>query len=110
MFVWLFHRISGIILIALMAAQLLTGYLLGGKLDTEMKKAIANLHRSPLINSIVIFLFLYHALYGIRTILVDLGIKKERELFWIFTIGGAILYLFILKLIYIDNIFGLTAK
>lgn len=93
MFVWLFHRISGIVLFILIGLQIITGYVLGGELKTAWQKAFANMHRAQAINLSILFLFIFHALYGLRTILIDLGIKKEKFLFWFFTILGILIFL-----------------
>jgi succinate dehydrogenase/fumarate reductase cytochrome b subunit len=44
------------------------------------------LHVNPLTDVLLIIVAVFHAFYGLRTILYDLGIKKEKALFWIFTI------------------------
>ena len=92
MFVWLFHRISGILLFALIGLQIITGYVLGGELTTPWQKAFASIHRIQAINLSILFLFIFHAFYGARTILIDLGIKKEKFLFWFFTILGILIF------------------
>ena len=50
MFVWLFHRISGILLFVLIGLQIITGYVLGGELTTPWQKAFASIHRIQAIN------------------------------------------------------------
>jgi succinate dehydrogenase hydrophobic anchor subunit len=49
------------------------------------------LHANPLIDSLLIVSVIFHALYGLRTVIIDLGVRKEKLLFWIFTILGVVL-------------------
>jgi succinate dehydrogenase/fumarate reductase cytochrome b subunit len=49
------------------------------------------LHTNPFSDTLLIVLVVYHALYGLRTILIDLGVKKEKQLFWIFSFLGFVL-------------------
>jgi succinate dehydrogenase hydrophobic anchor subunit len=49
------------------------------------------LHANPLIDSLLIVSVIFHALYGLRTVIIDLGVRKEKLLFWIFTILGIVL-------------------
>ena len=89
MFVWAFHRISGIILIVLLAIKFLTSFFLmtkGEKPDWALV-----LHTNPLTDVLLIITGVYHAFYGLRTILMDLGMKKEKMLFRVFTgLGTAV--------------------
>jgi succinate dehydrogenase hydrophobic anchor subunit len=48
------------------------------------------LHTNPFADTLLIVFGVYHALYGLRTVLIDLGLKKEKLLFWIFTILGLV--------------------
>jgi len=87
MFVWVFHRISGIVLIVLLAVKFLTAYFLmtkGQKPDWALV-----LHTNPLTDTLLIISGVYHAFYGLRTIILDLGLRKEKLLFRLFTLLGA---------------------
>jgi succinate dehydrogenase/fumarate reductase cytochrome b subunit len=87
-FVWIFHRISGLLLVVLLAFQFSTGFLQAGSARAESLKTAAALHRhAPLICALV-FLATFHGLYGLRTILLDLGLRRERFLFWSSTLLG----------------------
>lgn len=87
MFVWLFHRISGVALIVLVGIKILTSYFLFTK---EQKPDWAlSLHRQPVLDMLLLVLFTFHSAYGLRTILIDFGCRKEKALFWGFTIGAA---------------------
>jgi succinate dehydrogenase/fumarate reductase cytochrome b subunit len=97
-FVWLFHRISGVLLIGLLSMQLFTGFFQASSSNSEMTTTIAALHRHPVLNCLLVFCVIFHGLYGIRTIVLDLGVKWERMLFWICTIVGSILYVVFLVL------------
>ena len=88
MFVWIFHRISGVLLIVLLGFQLLTGFLQAGAAQGESLKVASAMHRHAALNCLLVFLVIFHGLYGLRTILLDLGMRRERLLFWSFTLLG----------------------
>jgi succinate dehydrogenase/fumarate reductase cytochrome b subunit len=80
MFVWLVHRISGVLLIVLLGLKVVTGF----SLMTRQAKpdwALA-LHATPVTDTLLLVLLVFHALYGLRTILYDLGVRRDRLLFW----------------------------
>ncbi len=87
MFIWLFHRISGATLIILIGIKILTGYFLLPK-DNRPDWALS-LHRHPVIDILILVLFTFHSIYGIRTIIIDFGYRKEKQLFWISNIAAA---------------------
>jgi succinate dehydrogenase/fumarate reductase cytochrome b subunit len=91
-FVWVFHRISGLLLIFLLAFQLVTGLFQASISNSQVVKTIAGLHNHAVLNSLLAFLVIFHGLYGVRTILMDLGVRRERLLFWTCTILGLALF------------------
>ncbi|MBN2371435.1 MAG: hypothetical protein JXO72_13210 [Vicinamibacteria bacterium] len=99
MFVWIFHRVSGVILIVLMGIKITTGFGILGRFGAGAIEAMRSLHREPALDLPLLFLFIYHALYGLRTILIDMGLKKERPLFWISTILGALLFIWLASVV-----------
>jgi succinate dehydrogenase cytochrome b556 subunit len=92
MFVWIFHRISGVLLILLVGFQLVTGFYQASLSNAPSVQAMAALHKHAALNCLMVFLFIFHALYGLRTIAMDLGVKAERLLFWASTAVGLVLF------------------
>lgn len=97
MFIWLFHRISGLVLIVLIGIKIISGYAVTGEIHWT---SVDVLHASRVIDILILFLFIFHSLYGLRTILVDLGIKKERLLFWASSTIAVMVSLFSIYFIY----------
>ncbi len=89
MFVWIFHRISGLLLILLLSLKFLTSFFLMTK-EQKPDWALV-LHTNPITDTLLIISIVYHALYGLRTVIIDLGVRKEKQLFWIFTFLGFLL-------------------
>ena len=81
MFIWLFHRISGLALIVLVGIKLFSGYFLFTK-ETKPDWALS-LHRQPTLDILLLVLFTFHSIYGLRTIAIDLGYRKVKRLFWL---------------------------
>ena len=89
MFIWLFHRISGVTLIFLFGIKILTSYFLFTK-DQKPDWALS-LHRHPVIDILILILFTFHSIYGLRTIAIDFGYRKEKQLFWVANVAAALI-------------------
>jgi succinate dehydrogenase/fumarate reductase cytochrome b subunit len=88
MFIWVFHRVTGLLLIGLLAIKFLTSFFLMTKAQKPDWALL--LHTNPLTDTFLIVAGVYHAFYGLRTIVIDLGVRKEKALFWIFTSLGTL--------------------
>ena len=89
MFIWLFHRISGVALIVLFGIKILTSFFLFTK-DQKPDWALS-LHRHPVLDILILILFTFHSLYGLRTVVIDLGYRKEKQLFWVANVAAAVI-------------------
>jgi succinate dehydrogenase cytochrome b556 subunit len=98
MFVWIFHRISGLLLIFLLSLQLVTGFFQASTSNSDLVATMASLHRHSVLNCLMVFLLVFHALYGIRTILMDLGLGREKLLFWSANVLGLLIFAVFLAL------------
>jgi len=101
MFIWIFHRVSGLLLIVLLAVKFLTSFFLmtkGQKPDWALL-----LHTNPLTDTFLIIAGVYHAFYGLRTVAIDLGWRKEKALFWISTALGTLVVAALLVIYYTRN-------
>ena len=98
MFIWLFHRISGLVLVVLIGIKILSGYAVTGDINWTSGDV---LHTNRVIDVSILFLFVFHSLYGIRTVLIDLGFKRERLLFWASNTIALVVLLFSIYFIYL---------
>ena len=98
MFVWVFHRVSGLLLILLLSLQLVTGFFQASTSNSNLVVTAASLHKHAVLNCLMVFLFIFHSLYGIRTILMDLGLGREKLLFWCSNALGVVIFLVFLRL------------
>ncbi len=96
MFIWLFHRISGVALIVLFGIKILTSFFLLAK-DNKPDWALS-LHRQPVLDALILILFTFHCIYGIRTIIMDMGYRKEKRLFMLSNCVAVIIAAFLLYL------------
>ena len=93
MFVWLFQRVSGLALVFLMAVKIATGLATAGRLGPHMQNSLGLWHQARVIDLPLLFFFLYHALYGLRTMLLDIGLGREKAVFWSATVGATVIFL-----------------
>ena len=89
MFVWVFHRVTGLLLIVLLSFKFLTSFFLMTK-QQKPDWALVR-HANPLIDALLLVTVVFHGLYGLRTVIIDCGVRKEKLLFWVFTVLGVIL-------------------
>lgn len=101
MFIWVFHRISGLLLILLIGIKFLTSFFLMTK-EQKPDWALV-LHTNPFIDTLLIISVVFHALYGLRTVAIDLGLRKEKLLFWISTLLSLVLSALLLVLYFTRN-------
>jgi len=101
MFVWVFHRISGLLLILLIGIKFLTSFFLMTK-EQKPDWALV-LHTNPFIDTLLIISVVFHAFYGLRTVAMDLGLRKEKLLFWVSTLLSLVLSTLLLALYFTRN-------
>lgn len=92
MFPYYFLRFSGPLLLILVGLKILSGYVLVGRIDGAFW--LSRLHENRTLDLFLLLVFVFHALYGLRLFLIDLGMKQERFLFWAFTIMGSMIVAF----------------
>jgi len=89
MFIWLFHRTSGLVLILLFAMKIFSAFFLYTK-DKKPDWALG-IHRNPVLDVLILVLFTFHSIYGLRTVAIDLGYRKEKQLFWLSNVLGCVI-------------------
>ena len=99
MFIWFFHRVSGLALIGLIGIKILTGFFPFGQ-DKKPDWALS-LHRQPVLDVMVLVLFTFHSMYGIRTIIMDFGYRNEKRLFIIANAAASVISAFLLYIYFI---------
>ena len=93
MFPYYIVRFSGPLLLILVGLKILSGYSLVGRIRGV--SWLSNLHIDRTLDLLLLFVFIFHALYGLRLFLIDFGmVKKEKVLFWASTIISAGLFVF----------------
>jgi succinate dehydrogenase/fumarate reductase cytochrome b subunit len=93
MFPYYFIRFSGPLLLILVGLKILSGYALVGKI--EGNSFLSTLHQNRILDILLLVVFIFHALYGLRLFLIDLGMMRhERLLFWTFSIISIVAFVF----------------
>ena len=87
---WLFHRISGVILIFLVALKIYTGY--GLEKPAILPAFLVGYHQKAWLDISLLFFVCFHVAYGLRLMLIDLGLTWDRFLFWFFTALAAVAF------------------
>jgi succinate dehydrogenase hydrophobic anchor subunit len=88
---WLVQRISAVILFLLIPVKIYSGWAARDKVPyPDFLGSSKQLHLNSAIDIALLLCFLLHGFYGLRVILIDLGIIREDTWFWR-TLGAALL-------------------
>jgi succinate dehydrogenase hydrophobic anchor subunit len=87
---WLAQRLSAVALFLLIPVKIYSGWAAKGKVPfPEFLGSSRQLHFNAALDICLLFFFLVHAFYGLRVILIDLGVLREDTFFWR-TFGAAL--------------------
>ena len=78
---WLVQRISAICLFFLIPIKIYTGWVAKSKVP-EIPLLSRKLHFNATIDILLLLFFLLHGFYGLRVILIDVGVVQEDKFFW----------------------------
>ena len=97
MWSWVLHRITGVAIFFFLLVHVLDTSLV--RLSPEAYNAVINTYKTPIIGLAELGLvaaILYHALNGLRVILIDFwrkGVKYQNVMFWIVVAIAAIVFI-----------------
>ena len=102
---WLAQRVSAIGLFLLIPVKIYTGWAARGKVP-DLPDWLASgrkVHLNASIDILLLLFFLLHAFYGLRVILIDLGVIQEDRWFWRFLALALIIFSFTVWFVYIHE-------
>lgn len=81
---WLIQRISAICLFVLIPVKIYTGWASKGRVPDLPDRfgSAKHVHLNSGIDSLLLLFFLLHGFYGLRVILIDLGVIRADSFFW----------------------------
>jgi succinate dehydrogenase hydrophobic anchor subunit len=81
---WLLQRVSALGLFLLIPVKIYTGWAARGKVP-DLPAWLGSgrkVHFNAALDILLLFFFLLHAFYGLRVILIDVGLMREDKFFW----------------------------
>src|SRR5262249_23517567 len=81
---WLAQRISAVGLFLLIPIKIYTGWAARGKVPDlpDFLGSGKKVHLNATLDILLLLFFLLHGFYGLRVILIDLGVVREDRFFW----------------------------
>lgn len=75
---WAVQRLTSLLLLVLIPLKIYSGYASVGKLPGN--SFIRLLHQNPVVDGLVLFAVIFHVGYGLRVILIELGMAARAKL------------------------------
>src|SRR5438105_11463474 len=102
---WLIQRFSAIGLFLLIPVKIYTGWAARGKVP-DLPEALGSarkIHFNATVDILLLLFFLLHGFYGLRVILIDLGIVRADSFFWRTFALAVALFVFAVWFVYIHG-------
>ena len=102
---WLIQRISAVCLFLLIPVKIYTGWAAKGKVP-DLPQALGtgkNVHLNSTLDILLLLFFLLHGFYGLRIILIDLGVIREERWFWRTFVLAMAIFGFVVWFVYIHE-------
>jgi|ERR1041385_1531659 succinate dehydrogenase hydrophobic anchor subunit len=100
---WLIQRISAVCLFLLIPVKIYTGWAARGKVPDFSGIDARKVHFSSTIDILLLFFFLIHGFYGLRVILIDIGIVRADSFFWRTLTLALLIFGFVVWYVYIHG-------
>jgi succinate dehydrogenase hydrophobic anchor subunit len=102
---WLLQRISAIGLFLVIPVKIYTGWAARGKVPDlpDWLGSGRKVHLNATIDILLLFFFLLHAFYGLRVILIDVGLIREDKFFWRTLALSAGIFLAVVWFVYVHE-------
>jgi succinate dehydrogenase/fumarate reductase cytochrome b subunit len=86
---WLIQRIAALLLLVLVPLKIWSGWAFTGQAPGGTW--LAGLHVNPWIDISLIVALAFHALYGVRTVLIEAGMARFAQLLFVLATAGGLL-------------------
>ena len=101
---WLIQRLSAIGLFFLIPLKIYSGWAARDKVPyPEFMGSSRKLHFDATIDIVLLLLFLLHAFYGLRVILIDVGVIREESCFWRTFVLSLVIFVGVVWYVYIHE-------
>jgi succinate dehydrogenase/fumarate reductase cytochrome b subunit len=101
---WLTQRLSAIGLFFLIPVKIYTGWAAKDRVPfPEFLGSAKQVHLTSAIDIALLLFFLLHGFYGLRVILIDLGVIREDTFFWRTLSLAAIIFGFTVWFVYVHE-------
>jgi succinate dehydrogenase hydrophobic anchor subunit len=100
---WLIQRISAIGLFLLIPVKIYTGWAARGKVP-DLPEALGparRIHFNAAIDILLLLFFLLHGFYGLRVILIDVGVIRAERFFWRTLTAAAAIFVLAIWFVYV---------
>jgi succinate dehydrogenase hydrophobic anchor subunit len=102
---WLTQRLSAVLLFLLIPIKIYTGWAARGKVPDlpEFLGSGKRIHFNASLDILLLLCFLLHGFYGLRVILIDVGIIREDSFFWRTLALAAVIFGFAVWFVYLHE-------
>ena len=99
-FIQSFHKWSGIFLVLFVTLKIISGYIISGALAPfDISKAYL-IHYAKWVDIPLLFLFIFHAIYGILKGVTKFRTRNKPSVFWLTTLLATVLFTIMIVFIY----------